>query len=188
MDINKFKSRLGGGVYSSLFRIDTNSSILSGEDKQDLAFLCTAAQLPPSTLNEITVNHRGRQVYLPGFRTYEPWTITILNDEDMSIRTAFERYVDRIDGARDHIADDVNFNIANNTALFSTWTVTQLDRQGKPIKAYELDACFPTSVSGIDLTAEGNELTSFQVTLRYQYHRTTGLPSPNGIGVGNADE
>ena len=59
MDINKFKSRLGGGVYSSLFRIDTNSSILSGEDKQDLAFLCTAAQLPPSTLNEITVNHRG---------------------------------------------------------------------------------------------------------------------------------
>ena len=90
MDINRFKTRLGGGVYPSLFRIDTNSAVFSDGDKRDLAFLCTAANLPPSTLGEITVNHRGRQVYLPGFRTYEPWTITILSDEDLSIRTAFD--------------------------------------------------------------------------------------------------
>ena len=184
---NRFKTRLGGGVYPSLFRIDTNSAVLSGEDKQDLAFLCTAANLPPSTLGEITVNQRGRQVYLPGFRTYEPWTITILSDEDMSIRTAFERWVDRIDGARDHISDDVNFNLSTNNALFSTWTVTQLNRQGKAIKSYELDACFPTSVSDIALSAETTDLASFSVTLRYQYFRTTGLPSPNGVGVGNND-
>ena len=60
MDINRFKTRLGGGVYPSLFRIDTNSAVLSGEDKQDLVFLCMAANLPPSNLGEITVNHRGR--------------------------------------------------------------------------------------------------------------------------------
>ena len=65
MDINRFKTRLGGGVYPSLFRIDTNSAVFSDGDKRDLAFLCTAANLPPSTLGEITVNHRGRQVYLP---------------------------------------------------------------------------------------------------------------------------
>ena len=188
MDINRFKTRLGGGVYPSLFRIDTNSAVFSDGDKRDLAFLCTAANLPPSTLGEITVNHRGRQVYLPGFRTYEPWTITILSDEDLSIRTAFERWVDRIDGARDHLSDDVNFNLNSYNALFSTWTVTQLDRQGKAIKSYELDACFPTSVAEIALSAETTDLASFSVTLRYQYFRTTGLPAPNGVGVGNNDE
>ena len=106
----------------------------------------------------------------------------------MSIRTAFERWVDRIDGARDHLSDDVNFNLSTNNALFSTWTVTQLNRQGKAIKSYELDACFPTSVSDIALSAETTDLASFSVTLRYQYFRTTGLPSPNGVGVGNNDE
>ena len=189
MDINRFKTRLGGGVYPSLFRIDTNSTVFSDDDKQNLAFLCTAANLPPSNLGEITVNHRGRQVYLPGFRTFEPWTITILSDEDMSIRTAFERWVDRLDGARDHVSDDVNFNLGTNTGLFSNWTVTQLDRQGKAIKAYRLDACFPTSVSDIALSAESTDLASFNVTLRYQYHRTTGLPFPNGgVGKGINDE
>ena len=147
MDINRFKTRLGGGVCPSLFRIDTNSNVFSDNDKQNLAFLCTAANLPPSNLGEITVNHRGRQVYLPGFRTFEPWTITILSDEDMSIRTAFEKWVDRLDGARDHVSDDVNFNLGTNNALFSNWRVTQLNRQGKAIKSYLLDACFPTSVS-----------------------------------------
>ena len=131
MDINTFKTKLGGGVYPSLFRIDTNSNVFSDNDKQNLAFLCTAANLPPSNLGEITVNHRGRQGYLPGFRTFEPWTITILSDEDMSIRTAFERWVDRIDGSRDHVSDDVNFNLGTNNALFSNWRVTQLNRQGK---------------------------------------------------------
>tara|TARA_Y100000004_G_scaffold109223_1_gene122489 strand:- start:412 stop:981 length:570 start_codon:yes stop_codon:yes gene_type:complete len=189
MDINRFKTRLGGGVYPSLFRIDTNSTVFSDDDKQNLAFLCTAANLPPSNLGEITVNHRGRQVYLPGFRTFEPWTITILSDEDMSIRTAFEKWVDRLDGARDHVSDDVNFNLGTNTGLFSNWTVTQLDRQGKAIKAYRLDACFPTSVSDIALSAESTDLASFNVTLRYQYHRTTGLPFPNGgVGKGINDE
>ena len=189
MDINRFKTRLGGGIYPSLFRIDTNSTVFSDDDKQNLAFLCTAANLPPSNLGEITVNHRGRQVYLPGFRTFEPWTITILSDEDMSIRTAFERWVDRLDGARDHVSDDVNFNLGTNTGLFSNWTVTQLDRQGKAIKAYRLDACFPTSVSDIALSAESTDLASFNVTLRYQYHRTTGLPFPNGgVGKGINDE
>ena len=189
MDINRFKTRLGGGVYPSLFRIDTNSTVFSDDDKQNLAFLCTAANLPPSNLGEITVNHRGRQVYLPGFRTFEPWTITILSDEDMSIRTAFEKWVDRLDGARDHVSDDVNFNLGTNTGLFSNWRVTQLDRQGKAIKAYRLDACFPTSVSDIALSAESTDLASFNVTLRYQYHRTTGLPFPNGgVGKGINDE
>ena len=54
MDINKFKTRLGGGVYPSLFRIDTNSAVFTGEDKQNLAFLCTAAQLPPQLLGKST--------------------------------------------------------------------------------------------------------------------------------------
>ena len=189
MDINRFKTKLGGGIYPSLFRIDTNSNVFSDNDKQNLAFLCTAANLPPSNLGEITVNHRGRQVYLPGFRTFEPWTITILSDENMSIRTAFEKWVDRLDGARDHVSDDVNFNLGTNTGLFSNWTVTQLDRQGKAIKAYRLDACFPTSVSDIALSAESTDLASFNVTLRYQYHRTTGLPFPNGgVGKGFNDE
>lgn len=70
-----------------------------------------------------------------------------------------------------------------NAVDFPTWSVDQLNRNGQPIKSYELLYCFPTSVSAQDLAADADGLSDFQVTLSYSYFLTSGV---NGIPVGAA--
>ena len=59
-------------------------------------FLCKAAQLPASTVAEIPVPFRGRILKVAGDRTFEPWTVTIINDEDFNLRSAFEGWMNSI--------------------------------------------------------------------------------------------
>ena len=100
MNIDKFKNAIGGGVRPSLFRIRGNIGSTTSPDS--MSFLCTAASLPASTLGTIDVNYRGRTLTLPGSRTFDSWDITILNDEGMALRTAFENWL-----------NDLNDSVAN---------------------------------------------------------------------------
>ena len=102
MNIDKFKNAIGGGVRPSLFRVKGNIGTTTSPDV--MSFLVTAAQLPASTLGEIPVNYRGRQIKLPGSRTFENWTITILNDEGMFLRSRFEKWMDDLNGAASNVA------------------------------------------------------------------------------------
>ena len=179
MNIDKFKNAIGGGVRPSLFRVQGNIGTTTSPDV--MSFLVTAAQLPASTLGEIDVNYRGRQLKLPGSRTFEPWTLTVLNDEGMFLRSRFEKWLDDLNGAASNVAQRPI--TLTNAVDFPTWSIDQLNRNGQPIKSYELLYCFPTSVSGIDLSADADGLSDFQVTLSYSYFLTSGV---NGIPVGTA--
>ena len=44
----------------------------------------------------IEVPFRGRQLKVAGDRTFDTWTVTIINDTDMSLRGAFERWVNML--------------------------------------------------------------------------------------------
>jgi len=98
--IDRFKSKLtGGGARPNLFECEMyfpDDAVPSTTSKDDLSdkvrFLVKAAQLPASTLTNIEVPFRGRQLKIAGTRTYAPWTITVINDIDFNIRTAFERW------------------------------------------------------------------------------------------------
>ena len=58
--------------------------------------MCKAAQLPASVIANIDIPFRGRIFKVAGDRTIEPWSITIINDEDFRIRKAMEEWVDLI--------------------------------------------------------------------------------------------
>ena len=179
MNIDKFKNAIGGGVRPSLFRVRGN--IGSSTSPDSLSFLCTASSLPASSLGTIEAPYRGRTLKLPGSRTFEDWSITILNDEGMNLRTLFEKWLDDLNGAVSNVA--ARDNTLSKNIDFPTWAVDQLDRNGSPIKSYELHYCFPTSVSAVELSAEGEGLSDFEVSLAYTYHLTSGV---NGIQVGTA--
>ena len=81
-DIASFKSNLrNGGARPNLFEVEVGNPI-DGSADQVFKFHCRAAQLPASTIPAIDVPYFGRQVRVAGNRTFEPWTVTILNDED----------------------------------------------------------------------------------------------------------
>ena len=90
MNIDSFKDAVGGGVRNALFRV--NGSIGNQGPNNLTTFLCTAAQLPTSTLGQTTAPYRGRNIKIPTSRTFEDWTITILADRGHVLRSQFEQW------------------------------------------------------------------------------------------------
>ena len=55
-----------------------------------------AAALPASNVAAIEVPFRGRTLKVAGDRTFDTWTVTIINDEDFKLRSAFEQSMNGI--------------------------------------------------------------------------------------------
>ena len=102
--IDKFKNKLkGGGARSNLFEVSFGTELggnftfptgdsVSSEDNM----LIKAAGLPASTITEIPVAFRGRTLKVAGDRTFDVWTITVINDTDFKWRDVFERWMNYI--------------------------------------------------------------------------------------------
>ena len=172
--IDDFKANLiGGGARANQFRVTITppSGIAIGLDVRRTSFLCTASQLPASTLGEIAVPFRGRNIYVSGDRPApETWTTTFYNDTDFMIRNAMERWQNGIN------------DYANNTGVTAPADyqtdvfVEQLDRDDTILKSYIFRACYPLPVAAVDLaSAEATELETFEVTWRYQHFEPSAV-------------
>ena len=128
--ITDFKSKLtGGGARSNLFevelafpkavQVDGLNDIL-----QKARFLVKTAALPASNIAPIEVPFRGRVLKIAGDRTFDTWSITVLNDTDFSIRSAFEKWMNFINKVSD------NTGSTNAEDYQADAFVYQLDRSG----------------------------------------------------------
>lgn len=165
LGVDDFKSKLrGGGARPNLFKATINFPTYAGGDVELTSFLCEAAQLPGSTMGTIIVPFRGRQVKIAGDRTFDVWTPTIINDTDMSVRNAMERWMNGIN------AHSANTGLTNPVDYEADLIVEQLDRDGSTLKTYNFRGCFPTQVAPIDLSyASTDEIERFSVEFQVQY-------------------
>ena len=84
-NIDTFKANLrGGGARANQFKITFASppAIAIGLDIPRASFLIRTGQLPGSSVGEVVVPFRGRNLYLAGDREYETWTKNVLNLEN----------------------------------------------------------------------------------------------------------
>ena len=173
-NIDDFKANLiGGGSRANQYRVTITppSGIAIGLDVRRTSFLVTASQLPASTLGEIPVPFRGRNIYVSGDRPApETWTTTFMNDTDFMIRNAMERWSNGIN------------DFANNTGVVAPsdyqtdLTVEQLDRDETILKSYIFRSAYPLTIGAIELTnAEATEIETFEVTWRYQHFEPSGV-------------
>ena len=146
--ISDFASNFRGGVRPNLFRVDIQGA---PEAFNDFHFFCKGAPIPASTLTAIPVPFRGRQLQVPGDRTFEEWTITVLNDPRWQHRSAFENWSNRIN------AHGANISDFNDLSFYGNALVLHLDRQGTVLRRYILEDIFPTTISAIDLTSDAND-------------------------------
>ena len=169
-NINDFKSRLrGGGARPNQFKVTLPfpgyASV--GGETSDLAFLCRATAIPGQTVGPIAIPFRGRQLQIAGDRTFEPWTITVMNDTDFKLYRAFERWMNGINNMTD------NEGIANPADYQVDGFVDQLDRNGTTLKSYTYRGLYPEVLANIPLNyATNDQVESFDVTFRYQYFET----------------
>ena len=165
LGLDDFKAKLkGGGARPNLFRATVNFPGYAEGDVELTSFLCKAAQLPASVMNPIDVPFRGRQLKIAGDRTFEPWTPTIINDTDFSVRNAMERWMNGIN------AHQANTGLVNPVDYQADLLVEQLDRDESVIKTYNFRGCFPTNLSAIDLSYETvDTIEEFTVEFQVQY-------------------
>ena len=150
--ITDFKSKLiGGGARPNLFEVELafpEEIAIDNDVKEKARFLVKAAALPASNITPIDVNFRGRILKIAGDRTFDTWTITVINDTDFSIRSAFEKWMNSINRLSDATG-------ANNPADYQEDAyVHQLDRDGSTLRSYRFYDVFPTNISAIDLSYE----------------------------------
>jgi hypothetical protein len=164
-NVDDFKSKLiGGGARPNLFKAIVNFPAYAQGDTELTSFMCKGAQLPGSVIAQIDVPYRGRQLKIAGDRTFENWTITVLNDTGMEVRNAMERWMN---GMNEHVN---NTGLSNPTDYQADMAIEQLDKSGNVTKTYTIRGAYPVNVSSIDLSYDTNDaIEEFTVELAYQY-------------------
>ena len=163
--IDDFKAKLiGGGARGNLFKATVTFPSYAGGDTELTQFMCKAASLPASIIGQVDVPYRGRQLKVAGDRTYEAWSLTIINDTGFEIRDAFERWQN---GMATHKS---NIGLTNPADYTTDMLVDQLDRNGSTIKQYTFRGAWPTNISAIDVSNDSADaIEEFSVELAYQY-------------------
>ena len=164
--ITDFKSKLiGGGARSNLFEVVLNFPSIapaSSEVLDKARFLVKAANLPASNISDITVPFRGRILHVAGDRTFDSWTITVINDTDFAIRSAMEAWMNAINRVSD------NTGSTDPASYQADATVFQLDRSGETLRSYRFYDIFPTQVAPINLSNDTEGIQEF--TAEFQVH------------------
>ena len=166
--ITGFKSKLaGGGARPNLFEVEIafpDETAIDNDVKDKSRFLIKAAALPASNITPIDVNFRGRILKIAGDRTFDTWTITVLNDVDFSIRSAFEKWMNLINKMSDATG-------AQDPAEYQPDAyVHQLDRDGSTLRTYKFHDVFPTNISQVDLSYETvDAIEEFTVEMQVLY-------------------
>jgi hypothetical protein len=189
--ITNFKSQLkGGGARPNLFEVSIPTMptgvTWNPEVQLDFQFLCEATSMPASTINPIDIPFRGRILKVAGDRTIDIWSVTVINDENFSVRTAFEQWANLISKLDDATGiTDPNFYMANAAyvkQLGRGATREASTNQGGSqvvLRTYKLYEIWPSSVSAIDLSyADSNTIERFTVDFQMQWFE---------VGVGEGD-
>ena len=170
VNISAFRERLrGGGARPNLYEVVLN--LPNGLDFADASgvqdksrFLVKAAALPESNLGVVEVPYRGRQLKVAGDRTFDTWTVTVLNDTDFKVRAAMEAWTNQINN------NYTNIGVQNPDTYQQDAFVYQLDREERVLRGYKFFGIFPTNVSQIDLAFDTNDtIEEFTVEFQVQW-------------------
>ena len=178
--ISNFKSKLtGGGARANLFEVVLTFPDVaqpSSEVLEKARFLVKGANLPASNVAQIEVPFRGRVLKIAGDRTFDSWTVTVINDTDFAIRSAFERWSNTINRLSD------NTGLTNPADYQADAYVYQLDRDGSTLRSYRFYDTFPTQVGPIELSYDAQGVQEFTVELQVQYWEAIKGTGPQAGG------
>ena len=187
--LSNFKSQLiGGGSRPNLFEVEltTLPDAVQGWEAEKFRYLCKAASLPASNIANIDVPFRGRIFKVAGDRTFDVWTVTVINDEDFILRNAFESWMDQISKLSNNLGATEPASYMTDATVYQLGrgsTKNSRDSAGESnavLKEYKFIDIFPTAISAIDLSYDtGDAIEEFTVDFQVQtFELISG--GPNG--------
>jgi hypothetical protein len=175
--VNEIRTNLRfGGARPTLFQVQLNTKF-NTELGSVSPFMVQGASLPGSNITPIEVGYWGRKIKVAGDRTFDDWSVTVMNDEDFKVRQILETWHNRINSVLG------NLNTTGSAApdnYKEDATVTQYgkaagqDRSGA-LRSYKFVGLFPTQIGPIELSWEdNNRIETFQVNFSYDYYTVSG--------------
>jgi hypothetical protein len=173
-----------GGARASLFEVFLTlpAGVAEPTAEAQFRFVCKASQIPSSTVGQIEVPYFGRKVKMAGNRTFENWTVTVLNDEDFLVRNAFELWSSYINSHRNNLRDasviaEQGLLGYRTTAVVRHYAKTGVFAGGTtsgdasiPTRQYTFVNIFPINIGSIELNWETTDaIEEFSVEFAYDY-------------------
>ena len=198
--LDAFKGRMvGGGARPNLFECELffpDEAIPNGNTRDEVTdkarFLVKAANLPASNVTPINIPFRGRNLKIAGDRTFDPWTVTVINDVDFGIRNTFERWMNLINKHEDNagLTDPTDYQKDVFVRQFGRSTLggaTPTSATQMPVlKAYKFYGVFPTNVSDIALSYDSSDsIEEFTVELQVQWWDALDPVGATQLGTGS---
>lgn len=170
-NISTFKENglVYGGARPSLFNVFLSVPTGIGIDLVSVdkfRFVCRTAELPESTVGSIDIPYFGRRIKVAGERSFASWGVTVMNDEDFSVRAMFEAWSNAINRMVANVRDP-----ALSAEQYKVdMEVFQYGKDGSTIRSYKLIGAFPTQIGAISLGWETqNAIEEFSVNFEYDY-------------------
>lgn len=173
-----------GGARASLFEVYMTlpGAINESAAESQFRFVCKASTLPSSTVGQVEVPYFGRKIKLSGNRTFENWSVTVINDEDFIVRHAFEKWSAFINSHENNLRNagvnaEVGLGSYRTEATVYHYAKTSVLGGGGtigdnaiPTRAYTFTNIFPINISTIDVNWETTDaIEEFTVEFAYDY-------------------
>ena len=173
--ISQFKGALiGGGARPNLFEVELTTLPAGIEWNADsFRYMCKAASLPASNVAAIDVPFRGRIFKVAGDRTFDTWSVTIINDEGFILRTAIEEWMNQISKLENNLGATQPQSYMTNAKVFQLGRGSKASSEKNEgeknvvLREYEFVDIFPTNISAIDLSYESSD-TIEEFTVEFQ--------------------
>jgi len=171
-NVTNFRTGLiGDGARPNLFDIQLqfpNYAALGSLASAAINIQGKAAQMPGATIGMAPLYYFGREVKLAGNRTWQDWTVQVINDEPFVIRNAFEQWINGINDPVNNVRDPAATIIDGGYGTDAL--ITHYGKTGDVIKVYNLVGMFPIDVAPIELDWGANDqIEEFVVTFAFQY-------------------
>ena len=125
---------------------------------------CKAANIPSAAFGDISVKHMGNTLKLPGDRTFEDWTVTVINDVNFEVRTGLESHMNEIAGTNDS-RGSTTLDYMVDRAF-----VEQLDKSDGVLARYEFFNMYPKSIGAITLDYDsGDAIQTFDAVFAFSH-------------------
>ena len=180
MNVDVFKANFDGGSRANRFAVTGQIGGLNPAPISNI--VVKAGSMPAVTVGILRVPFRGRVVKMPGDRTYEEWTFTVMDgfDDKSNFRDKFLQW-NEIFNQHQSNTPGIPFSAGlapvtgpgidmNHADLFTDWNVHQLGLQGHAVRSVTLHKCWPTVVGEVALSYESSDtISEYTVTLAYDY-------------------
>ena len=171
--IDKFRTNAlnNSGARANLFDVTITGATVAGLTPSEFNFSCKGAAIPAMAVGVIEVPYFGRMVKVPGNKTFDNWTTTIINDEGFEIRNSFEKWIAAMGTHKENTVTSGGGTTGGTGSLYGSASVSQYGKAGgTALQTYSFVNIFPVNMSEIALAWDSNDaIEEFTIEFAYDY-------------------